>query len=223
MLQHLSKETLYEELANSVLTFDADKVVEVSKKALEARLSPTDIIENGLAKGLQTVGRKFESGEFFLMELVAAAEATKKALSDVLEPELAKQKGERKSLGEIVIGTVAGDIHDIGKTIVAAMLFAAGFQVYDLGKDVPTEEFVKKGKEVKAEMIASSALLTTTMPMQREILKTLAAQGMRNSVKVIVGGAPATKEWATEIGADGYGENATEAVRLAQELIKPKH
>jgi len=223
MLQHLSKETLYEELANSVLTFDADKVVEVSKKALEARLNPTDIIENGLAKGLQTVGKKFESGEFFLMELVAAAEATKKALSEVLEPELAKQKGERKSLGEIVIGTVAGDIHDIGKTIVAAMLFAAGFQVYDLGKDVPTEEFVKKGKEVKAEMIASSALLTTTMPMQREILRALAAQGMRDSIKVIVGGAPTTKEWATEIGADGYGENATEAVRLAQELIKPKH
>jgi corrinoid protein of di/trimethylamine methyltransferase len=223
MLQHLSKETLYEELANSVLTFDADKVIEVSKKALEARLNPTDIIENGLAKGLQTVGKRFESGEFFLMELVAAAEATKKALSEVLEPELAKQKGGRKSLGEVVIGTVAGDIHDIGKTIVAAMLFAAGFQVYDLGKDVPTEEFVKKGKEVKAEMIASSALLTTTLPMQREILRALAAQGMRDSVKVIVGGAPATKEWAMEIGADGYGENATEAVRLAQKLIKSRH
>jgi len=210
-------------LANSVLTFDPDKVVEVSKKALEARLHPTDIIENGLAKGLQTVGKKFESGEFYLMELVAAAEATKKALSEVLEPELAKQKGERKSLGKIVIGTVAGDIHDIGKTIVAAMLFAAGFQVYDLGKDVPTEEFVRKGKEARAEMIASSALLTTTLPMQHEILRTLAAQGMRDSVKVIVGGAPATKEWATEIGADGYGENATEAVRLAQRLIKPRH
>jgi corrinoid protein of di/trimethylamine methyltransferase len=210
-------------LADSVLTFDPDKVVEVSKKALEARLHPTDIIENGLAKGLQTVGKKFESGEFYLMELVAAAEATKKALSEVLEPELAKQKGERKSLGKIVIGTVAGDIHDIGKTIVAAMLFAAGFQVYDLGKDVPTGEFVRKGKESEAEMIASSALLTTTLPMQHEILRMLAAQGLRDSVKVIVGGAPATREWATEIGADGYGENATEAVRLAQRLIKPKH
>jgi corrinoid protein of di/trimethylamine methyltransferase len=221
MSQHLSKETLYEELADSVLTFDPDKVVEVSRKALEARLSPTEIIENGLAKGLQAVGKRFENGEFFLMELVAAAEAAKKALSEVLEPQLAKQKGERESLGKIVIGTVAGDIHDIGKTIVAAMLFAAGFRVYDLGKDVPTEEFVKKGKEVKAELIASSALLTTTLPMQREILRALVAQGMRDSVRVIVGGAPATKEWATEIGADGYGENATEAVRLVQRLVKP--
>jgi len=215
----LSKESIYEELANSVLSFDADKVVEASKKALEAKLDATEIIENGLAKGLKIVGKKFEDGELFLMHLVAAAEAVKKALSEVLEPELAKSKAERKTLGKVVIGTVAGDIHDIGKNIVAAMLFAAGFEIHDLGKDVPVEEFIRKTKEVKANIVGASALLSTTLPVQHEIVKALVAEGMRDKVKVMVGGAPVTEEWVREIGGDGYAENAVEAVKAAKKLL----
>ena len=216
----MSRESIYEELANSVLSFDSDKVVQTSKKALEAKLNPIEIIENGLAKGLKIVGKKFEDGELFLMHLVAAAEAVKKALSEVLEPELDKSKAERKTLGKVVIGTVAGDIHDIGKNIVAAMLFAAGFEIHDLGKDVPVEEFVNKTKEVKANIVAASALLSTTLPAQHEIVKALVAQGMRDKVKIMVGGAPVTEEWTREIGGDGYAENAVEAVKVAKKLLK---
>ena len=218
----MSKESIYEELANSVLSFDADRVVQASKKALEAKLDATEIIENGLAKGLKTVGKKFEDGELFLMHLVAAAEAVKKALSEVLEPELAKSKAERKTLGKVVLGTVAGDIHDIGKNIVAAMLFAAGFEIHDLGKDVPAEEFIKKTKEVKANIVGASALLSTTLPVQHEIVKALVAEGMRDKVKVMVGGAPVTEEWVREIGGDGYAENAVEAVKVAKKLLNIK-
>ena len=215
----MSKESIYEELADSVLSFDADIVIQASKKALKAKLNPTDIIANGLGKGLETVGKKFENGEFFLMHLMAAADAVKKALSEVLEPELIKYKAEMKTLGKVVIGTVAGDIHDIGKNIVATMLFAGGFEVHDLGKDVPVEEFMKKAKEVKANIIGASSLLSTTLPVQHEIVKAFDAEGLRDKVKVMVGGAPVTEEWVREIGADGYAENALEAVKVARKLL----
>jgi len=156
------------------------------------------------------------------MHLVAAAEASKKALNEILEPRIVKAKAERKSLGKIVIGTVAGDIHDIGKNIVASMLFAAGFEVHDLGKDVPVSEFIKKEKEVKANIVASSALLSTTLPVQHEIVKALVAEGLRDKVKVIVGGAPVTEEWVKEIGADGFGENAVEAVNVTKKVLNIK-
>ncbi len=218
----MSKEVVCEELANAVLSFDGDKVVQTSKKALEAKLTPIEIIEDGLARGLQIVGKKFDDGELFLMHLVAAAEAVKKALSEVLEAELVKSKIQRKTLGKIVIGTVAGDIHDIGKNIVATMLFAAGFEIHDLGKDVPTDKFIEKVKEVDANIVAVSSLLSTSLPLQDEIVKGLVARGMRDKVKVMVGGAPATEEWASKIGADGYGQNAADAVRLAKNLVGVK-
>jgi methylmalonyl-CoA mutase cobalamin-binding domain/chain len=153
---------------------------------------------------------------------VAAAEAAKGAIDEVLQPEISRRREERRGLGVVVLGTVEGDIHDIGKNLVAAMLFAGGFEVIDLGKDVPTEEFIKKAKEVKADIVGASALLTTTIPMQREIIKALAKEGIRDKVKVIVGGAPVTQEWADEIGADGYGADAVEAVKLAKNLLKIK-
>lgn len=215
----MSKESIYGELADSVLSFDADIVVQASKKALEAKLDPTEIIANGLGKGLETVGKKFEEGEFFLMHLMAASDAVKKALSEVLEPELIKSKSEMKTHGKVVIGTVAGDIHDIGKNIVAAMTIAGGFEVHDLGKDVPVEEFVKKAKEVKADIVGASALLSTTLPVQQEIVKAFEAEGLRDKVKVMVGGAPVTEEWVREIGADCFAENAVEAVKVAKKLL----
>jgi corrinoid protein of di/trimethylamine methyltransferase len=214
----LSREEIHEELVNSVLSFDSRKVVQTSRKALEAKLDPTDVIENGLARGLGIIGKKFEDGELFLMDLVAAAEAVKKAMTEVLEPELVNLKAERKTLGRVVIGTVAGDIHDIGKNIVATMLFAAGFEVRDLGTDVPAQDFVNKSKEVNPIIVGLSALLSTTLPSQREAVQGFCAEGMRDRVKIMVGGAPVTEEWAREIGADGYGENAAAAVRLANNL-----
>ncbi|MFX0204260.1 MAG: B12-binding domain-containing protein, partial [Candidatus Hodarchaeota archaeon] len=148
-----------------------------------------------------------------------AAEAAKRAIDEVLQPEIAKQELERKGLGVVVIGTVEGDIHDIGKNLVGAMLFAAGFDIHDIGKDVDTEVFVKKVKELNPDIVAASALLSTTLPAQRKLIEALKASGIRDKVKVIVGGAPVTEEWAKEIGADGYAEDAPGAVKLVKTLL----
>jgi len=215
----LARQDIFEELVSSVMSFDADKVMDATRKALSQGIAPVSIIDDGLAKGLRVVGKKFEDGELFLMHLVAAAEAVQRALKELLEPEISKRKEKRESLGRIVLGTVAGDIHDIGKNIVAALLFASGFEVYDLGKDVSVEEFVKKAKEVDANIVGASALLSTTLPMQHEIVKAMVSAGLRNRVKLIFGGAPVTEEWVREIGGDGYGENAVEAVNVAKRVL----
>lgn len=207
-----------EEIINAVLSFDADKVTEATKKALKQSQDPVKVVDQ-LTKALRIVGKKFEDGEFFLMHLVAAAEPVQRVIKDVLEPEMAKKKAERKSLGKVVLGTVAGDIHDIGKNIVGAMLFAAGFEVYDIGKDIPAEQFVTKAKEVKANILGASALLSTSLPVQREIVEGIVAAGLRDKVKLMFGGAPVTEEWVKEIGGDGYAENAMEAVNVAKRLL----
>ena len=208
-----------EEIVNAVLSFDADKVTEATKKALKQGQDPVRIVDE-LTKALRIVGKKFEDGEFFLMHLVAAAEPVQRVIKGILEPEMMKKKEARKSLGKVVLGTVAGDIHDIGKNIVGAMLFAAGFEVYDIGKDIPPEQFVAKTKEVSANLLGASALLSTSLPMQREIVEGIVAAGLRDKVKLIFGGAPVTEEWVKEIGGDGYAENAMEAVNVAKKLLK---
>jgi corrinoid protein of di/trimethylamine methyltransferase len=187
-------------------------------EVVKAKVDPLKAIEDGLTQGIKEVGDKFGKGEIFLPELVMAAESMKKAL-EILEPELKKEKKERKTLGRVLLGTVAGDIHSIGKTIVAAMLSANGFDVYDLGTDVSPENFVAKVKELKPDILGLSALLTTTLPEQRVVIEILKKEGLRDKVKVIIGGAPASKEWAEEIGADGYGADAMEAVKVAKKLI----
>jgi len=207
-----------EEIVNAVLTFDGDKVTEATKKALKQGQDPVKIVDE-LTKALRIVGKKFEEGEFFLMHLVAAAEPVQRVIKDVLEPEMAKKKEARKSLGKVVLGTVAGDIHDIGKNIVGAMLFAAGFEVYDVGKDIPSDQFVSKAKEVNANLVGASALLSTSLPMQREIVEGIVTTGLRDKVKLMFGGAPVTQEWVKEIGGDGYAENAIEAVNVAKKLL----
>jgi len=215
-------ESVFEEVSEAIQSFDEEKVFNAVKKALSLGVDPSEIIEKGIAKGLKIVGDKYERGELFLMHLVAAAEPAQKVVKELLEPEIKKKAGERKSLGKVVIGTVQGDIHDIGKNIVAAMLFAAGFEVIDLGKDVPAEEFAKKAKEVGANIVGASALLSTTLPVQKEIIEALKAMGLRDKVKTIFGGAPCTAEWVEEIGGDGYAENAIEAVKIAKRLIGVK-
>jgi corrinoid protein of di/trimethylamine methyltransferase len=205
-------------LKEQLLTFDADKFVGTVKKLIEEGLSPIEVV-NALTQVLKEIGKKFESGELFLVHLVAAGDLARRATTEVLEPLLKKSSGERKTLGKVVIGTVAGDIHDIGKNIVAMLLFTAGFEVYDLGKDVSTEEFVKKTKELNPDLVAMSALLTTTLPAQREVVQALNKSGLRDKVKILVGGAPTTSEWAKEIGADGYGADAIDAVKVAKKLL----
>jgi corrinoid protein of di/trimethylamine methyltransferase len=205
-------------LKEQLLTFDADKFVGTVKKLIDEGLSPIEVV-NALTQVLKEIGKKFESGELFLVHLVAAGDLARRATTEVLEPLLKKSSGERKTLGRVVIGTVAGDIHDIGKNIVAMLLFTAGFEVYDLGKDVSAEEFVMKTKELNPDIVAMSALLTTTLPAQRETIQALSKSGLRDKVKILVGGAPTTNEWAKEIGADGYGADAIDAIKVAKKLL----
>ena len=213
-----SVDKVLREIAEAVVNLDVDGALEASKRALSMGVDPVDIVERGVSEGLRVVGDKFERGEFFLMHLIIAAEAAKRVMEEVVEPVLLGRRSGKR-LGVVVIGTVEGDIHDIGKSIVATMLKAAGFEVHDLGCDVPVDEFVKKAKEVDADIVAASALLSTTMRVQRDLVRALEEAGMRGRVKVLVGGAPVTREWAEEIGADGYAENAVEAVREAKRLM----
>jgi dimethylamine corrinoid protein len=213
--------TLTSTLKDQLLAFDSDKFVETVKKAVEQGHDPLDVV-NALTEVLKEIGREFENGEIFLVHLVGAGDAARRATIEVLEPLIKKTSGKRETLGRVLIGTVAGDIHDIGKNIVSMMLFTAGFEVYDIGKDIPTDEFVKKTQELNADIVALSALLTTTLPAQRDVIEALKKAGLREKVKVLVGGAPATAKWAEEAGADGYGEDAIEAVKVAKKLLNVK-
>ena len=215
----MSEAEIIEGLKKAVLNYDVEAAAELAKKAVDAGIDPVKAIEEGLAAGIREVGEKFGRKEIFLPELIMAAETMNSGLK-VLEPEIKKRKTERKSMGKVLIGTVAGDIHDIGKTIVAAMLTANGFEVIDLGVDVPTETFVENVKEHQPQILALSALLTTSMPMQKEVIEALEKAGLRDKVKVIIGGAPTSREWAKEIGAEGYGANAAEAVEIAKKLAQ---
>lgn len=212
---------LVSNLREQLLTYDSDKFVVTVRKMVDQGNDPLDVV-NALTEVLKEIGRKFENGEIFLVHLVAAGEAARRATAEVLEPLIKKGSEKRQALGKILIGTVAGDIHDIGKNIVAMMLFTAGFEVHDVGKDIATEDFVKKTRELNPDIVALSALLTTTLPVQREVIEALKKAGLREKTKVLVGGAPATAKWAEEAGADGYGEDAMEAVRVAKNLMGVK-
>lgn len=206
---------MLQELASSVITCKKDAVLAAVEKA-KGELEPSEIIEKGLAAGMNEVGVLFERGKLFLPHVMMAADAMTAgvaALKDLM-PE-----GSSSKMGVIVNGTVEGDVHDIGKSIVSTMLQSAGFEVYDIGRDVPVKNFVEKAKEVNANMIGLSALMTTTLQGQRDVIELLKEEGMRDKVKVMVGGAPATQAWADKIGADCYAENASEAVAKAKELL----
>jgi corrinoid protein of di/trimethylamine methyltransferase len=214
----MMSQEMYEAMANSVIDGEVEDAAQLAQRALEIGIDPLDAINNGFVKGMDNVGEAFGCGEMFLPDLVLAAEAMKRAIV-VLEPEMERQGSERHILGKVVIGTVQGDIHDIGKTLVATMLSASGFQVFDLGVDVPVAKLAQKAREVGADIVGVSSLLTTTMLKQRDVIEALEDIGHRHSVKVIVGGAPVTKSWAEEIGADGYSEDAISAVKLAKQLL----
>jgi corrinoid protein of di/trimethylamine methyltransferase len=211
-------EELFAAMRQSVIDGDTDQVTLLAQRSLDLGIDPLDAINQGFVRGVNYVGEQFALGEMFLPDLVMGGEAMKAAVA-LLEPEMVRRGSQRASLGTVVLGTVTGDIHEIGKTLVQTMLSATGFQVHDLGVDVPTELFVAKAREVNADIVGLSALLTTTMPAQRLVVQALEREGLRPRVKVIVGGAPVTREWAAAIGADGYGEDAIAAVTLAKALM----
>lgn len=209
---------LLKELARAVIELDAAQATALAEQALRMGLEPMTVLEQGLAEGLRQIGHEFEVGERFIPELVLAAQAMEAAV-EVLEPEIAHRGQARRFSGKVVIGTVEGDIHDIGKNIVAMLLRASGFEVHDLGVDVPAEMFLSKAREVDADIIGASALLTTTMVKQRDLVETLKEYGLRSKFKVVIGGAPTSQQWADKIGADAYAAHATEAVRVAERLV----
>jgi corrinoid protein of di/trimethylamine methyltransferase len=214
----MQPEELYKQMAQSIIEGENEKAAELAQQSISMGIDPLDAINEGFVAGVNYVGEEFSAGNMFLPELVMAGEAMKAAVS-VLEPELAKRGTERKMLGKVVLCTVEGDIHEIGKTLVGTMLSATGFQVYDLGVDVPIMKVVEKAREVGADIVAMSALLTTTMIHQKDVIEALEDVGLRSKVKVMVGGAPVTQEWVKNIGADGYSEDAIGAAKVARQLL----
>ncbi len=209
---------VYDEMRTAVLEGDEELAVALAENALTEKLDVMKVMNEGFLKGIQEAGQLFEDGDYFLPELICAADAMKSALG-VLDSELKKKENGSSNSKKIVLATVQGDVHDIGKTIVGAMMTASGYEVYDLGADVKNEEIIKAVKKIKPDIVGLSALLTTTMEEQKNIIRMLEKEGIRNSVKVIVGGAPVNQNWADKINADGYSDNAISAVKLANQLI----
>lgn len=208
---------IYEEMANSVVELDMEKAKGLAQKALDENFPLLEVIEKGYGDGIKRVGKLWDEGEFFLPELMRGAQVMQEAV-DILSPHLEGSE-KIKTKGKVVIATIEGDIHTIGKTIVAIMLKANGFEVIDLGADVKAETIVAEAEKHHADLIGVSALLTTTMMGQKKVVELLEQQGIRNKVKVMLGGAPVTSKWVEECKADGYAENAVAAVSLALDLL----
>jgi trimethylamine corrinoid protein len=212
------KDDVFAQLGEAVRAADTDHALAIAQHGLSSGLGAASLVNEACIPAMRHLGDLWEEGEIFLPELMLSAE-TMKAVMAVLTPQMAaRQRGSIS--GRVVIGTVQGDIHDIGKSLVAALLEATGFEVRDLGADVPLEKLCDEAAGFQAHLLCLSALLTTTMVGQRTLIDILGQRGMREHVKVMVGGAPVTRRWAEEIGADGYGENAIEAVRVARQLVQ---
>jgi corrinoid protein of di/trimethylamine methyltransferase len=217
----MSKRVLIEEIKQAILNYDTDEAIKTAQAAIEAGVDPVEAIEQGLASGIREVGEKFHRYEVYLPQMVMAADVMMEAMK-IFEGALSDEQIRQLRKGTIVLGTVEGDIHDLGKNIVVMMLKAQGFIVSDLGKDVETDTFIKTAREVDADIIGVSSLMTTTMPYQRELIEELTRLGLRDRFMVIVGGGPVNREWADRIGADGYGKDATETVNEVERLMTLK-
>ena len=211
-------EVLFKQMAEAVIDGDDDKAAALAKSGLQQGVDPLEAINRGFTAGMDVVGELYASGEYFLPDLILGGEAMKAALA-VLEPALKASGQAREVLGTVILGTVKGDIHEIGKSLVGSMLSAGGFEVLDLGIDIGAGEFVAKALEHDADIVGLSALLTTTMLHQQEVIEHLAEAGLRDKVKVMVGGSPVTQAWADQIGADGFAEDAAGAVVVAKKLM----
>jgi 5-methyltetrahydrofolate--homocysteine methyltransferase len=210
---------IFEDLRQSVIDGEMNVTQELVQKALAEKMPPEQILKDGLISAMEEVGHRFEIGEFYVPEMLISARAIKSGLS-LLRPHLAA--ANVKAVGKVVIGTVQGDLHDIGKNLVGMMLEGAGFEVIDLGADVSIDKYVAAVKEYKPDLVACSALLTTTMPRMESVILSLKEAGLRQQVQVMIGGAPVTDEYARSIGADGYAPDAALAAVLAKELILKK-
>ena len=215
----MDQHELLDHLKKAMIALDQEEVISKTEMSLEEGISPREIIQNGLMPGLNEIGELFENEGIFLPELMKSAKVFQGAM-DLLRPKIQEQGGGVEKKGTIVIGTVKGDMHYIGKDIVKLLMETAGFEVHDLGVDVDPFAFIVKADEVNADIIALSALLTTTLVGQKDIIEALEGQGKRNKFKVIVGGGAVTQAWSDEIGADGHAENAYGAIRLAKSFVE---
>jgi len=210
-------EELFAQAIEAIQTGDADRAAEIARKGLDQGISGMDLMNKGFIPAINKVGDLFGEGQLFLPELMMSAQAMQQ-VTDIINETLGE--GKSPDQGKILLGTVEGDLHDIGKTIVAALFKANGFDVLDLGRDVSVDRFIEEAETFGAHIIGTSALLTTTMAVQKELLDSLKEKGLRDKYKVIVGGAPVTQRWADRIGADAYAENAGEGVKKVMELLK---
>ncbi|MGI6733986.1 MAG: corrinoid protein [Anaerovoracaceae bacterium] len=215
----MTKEQLFKDAFDSIVEYDEDKAKEVLKQAEEMGVDSVELLTEGFSAGIKHLGDMFGRGEIFLPELIFATEVMKVVTGEI---ESKMEASETANKGVMVIGTVAGDVHDIGKGIVASLVKTNGIQVYDLGREVPAEVFVEKAKEYNADILGSSALLTTTMQEQKKIEDLMVKAGLKGKIKTMVGGAPVTKRWAEKIGADYYCEDAAETVKYALEILSSK-
>jgi corrinoid protein of di/trimethylamine methyltransferase len=212
----MEKKELLRQIADAVVDMEEDTVEELAQQSLTAGIDAYETIDLGLAKGMERAGQLFDEEEYFVPELLMCSDAMNVGI-DVLKPHLRSEKVSKK--GKVVIGVVEGDTHDIGKNLVRLMLETGGFEVLDLGRDIPPAEFVSKAEEYGADIIGIATLMTTTMPGMKEVVDILANKGIRDKFKVIVGGGPISPAFAKKIGADGYARNAADAVKVAEELL----
>jgi trimethylamine corrinoid protein len=215
----MSNEEFLNTVKKAIVEGNKDEAMQLAQRAISEQLDLNEVIEKGYIPGIQKVGQLWEEGEYFLPELITSAECMKAAM-EIMQPELEKAQIDMRSAGTVVIGTVEGDIHDIGKNLVASILSANGFDVVDLGADVKLDTFIEKAEELNADLICLSALLTTTMTGQKRLIERLKEKGLYGRYKVMVGGAPVNQKWADDIGADGYSENALTAVGAAKKLAE---
>lgn len=217
----MDKSQILEQLAAVVIDGTEEEAKTAAQAAVTGNIDPLEAIEQGLTKGMTVIGARFESGEAYLPELLMAAASFNAAMA-VLKPVIDAQKKKVEKFGKVLIGTVKGDVHSIGKDIVASVLDTSGFEVVDMGVDNPSLNIIQEAEKIRADVIALSSVMTTTMPAQKEVIDTLKEMGIRQKYIVIIGGGPVNQEWADRIGADGYGRSAIEAVALAKDLIARK-
>ncbi len=218
---NMEKKQIMKDLSAAIVEGDKDKAREAAREVLRSQIDPLEAVEQGLSKGVGIIGERFGRGDAYLPELLMGADAFKAAM-ELLRPEIEAQMKEVPKGGTVLIGTVKGDVHTIGKDIVATVLETNGFNVVDMGVDVPSLNIIEEAEKVKADVIALSSLMTTTMPAQEEVIEALKEMNLREKYFVIVGGGPVTQEWADKIGADGYGKSAVQAVEIVKKLLNQR-
>jgi len=217
----MTKEAIFEDLLRAIVDLDEEKGERAGVRLIEEKINPIEGIEKGLSKGMKIIGEMFNKSEIYLPEMLMAADVFNSVMK-ILRPHISAESLDKVKRGTVVIGTVKGDIHAIGKNIVAMLLETAGFAVYNLGEDVATSTFIEEARKAKADIIGLSSLLTSTMPAQKDVIDILKETGERDKYAILIGGAPTSQDWADEVGADGYGETAESTVSLALKLVAKK-